>query len=172
MMISRLKSPTLRWQAMTLLMLLVLTSAVRPVRAEEGEHHEGRSARAAAQLPAYEQECGACHLAFPARYLPAESWQRVMGGLDKHFGVNASLDAAQSKTIGHWLQQNAASGWRASSAPPQDRITRSRWFVSQHDEVGAAVWKRKSVGSAANCVACHSGAAQGNFSEHGVRIPR
>lgn len=172
-MTSRPKTSTPRWRSMTLLALLALTVAARPVLADEDEHHESRNGRAvAAQLPAYEQECGACHLAFPARYLPADSWQRLMSGLDKHFGVDASLDAAQSKAIGHWLQQNAASGWRAVSAPPQDRITRSRWFVRQHDEIGAAVWKRKSVGSAANCSACHSGAAQGNFNEHAVRIPR
>jgi hypothetical protein len=38
--------------------------------------------------------------------------------------------------------------------------------------MSAAVWQRKAIGSAANCAACHPGAAQGRFSEHDVRIPK
>jgi mono/diheme cytochrome c family protein len=34
------------------------------------------------------------------------------------------------------------------------------------------VWKRASVGSAANCGACHGNAAQGNFSEREIKIPK
>ena len=40
----------------------------------------------------YTQECGSCHLAFPSNLLPKASWQRVMNGLDKHYGSDASLD--------------------------------------------------------------------------------
>ena len=45
----------------------------------------------------YTQECGSCHLAFPPSLLPKASWQRVMSGLDKHYGSDASLDAATQK---------------------------------------------------------------------------
>ena len=38
-------------------------------------------------LPKYQQECAACHTAYPPGLLPAASWQRLMGGLGKHFGV-------------------------------------------------------------------------------------
>src|SRR5574343_427448 len=55
-------------------------------------------------LSAYQSECGSCHVAFPARGLPASSWQHLMGGLGKHFGTDASLDAATTKAIGDWLQ--------------------------------------------------------------------
>ena len=41
---------------------------------------------AAPRLAAYTQECAACHLAYPPGLLPAASWQRLMGGLGKHFG--------------------------------------------------------------------------------------
>jgi rRNA maturation protein Nop10 len=33
---------------------------------------------------AYVQECGACHSPYPPALLPKDSWQRLMGGLDKH----------------------------------------------------------------------------------------
>jgi hypothetical protein len=56
--------------------------------------------------------------------------------------------------------------------PPGNRITKSAWFVRQHDEVSASVYKRTAVGSASNCAACHPRAADGNFDEHDVRIPK
>jgi Dihaem cytochrome c len=123
-------------------------------------------------LPAYQQECGACHLAYPPGLLPAPSWQRLMGGLGQHFGTDATLDAASARQIGAWLQAHAGTGRRVSAAPPEDRITRSPWFVRKHDEVSAATWKRASIQSPANCAACHRGAEQGDFDEDRVRIPR
>jgi hypothetical protein len=52
------------------------------------------------------------------------------------------------------------------------RITETRWFVGKHDEVPRATWSRKSVGSAANCAACHQRAEQGAFDDDSVRIPK
>jgi len=126
----------------------------------------------ASVLPKYSQECAACHMAYPPGMLPAASWQRIMGRLDRHYGADASLDAASVQHIGNWLQANAGTYRRVSEVPPQDRITRSAWFEHKHDEVPATVWKRASIKSAANCVACHGGAEQGNFSEHAVRVPK
>lgn len=130
---------------------------------------------AAPQLPAYTQECGACHLAYPPALLPATSWQRLMIGLPQHFGSDASLDPATRQTVANWLTANAGSFKKVArdpKPPPQDRISLSPWFVREHGELAAAVWKRPAVGSAANCAACHAGAAQGRFSEHDVNIPR
>lgn len=122
--------------------------------------------------PAYMQECGSCHVAYPARLLPAVTWQRVMGNLERHYGVDASLDAATAQPLAAWLTAWAARGRRASAAPPEDRITRSRWFVREHDEVPPATWLHAAVKSAANCAACHRGAEQGDFDDDDVRIPR
>jgi len=47
----------------------------------------------------YQQECAACHLAYPPGLLPAASWQRPMGNLPKHFGTEASLDATTLQTL-------------------------------------------------------------------------
>lgn len=123
-------------------------------------------------LPQYRQECASCHVAYPPGLLPAASWQRLMNGLGRHFGTDASLDAAATKEIAVWLAANAGTSRRAREAPPQDRITRSAWFVREHDEVPAAAWQRPAVRSAANCTACHPQADQGDFDEHRVRLPR
>jgi len=125
-------------------------------------------------LPKYQQECAACHIAYPAGMLPAASWQRLMGALSKHYGTDASLDEVSLREITGWLKSNAGTYRRVSEEPPQDRITQSAWFLRKHNEreISPAIWKRASVGSASNCAACHTNASQGNFNEHEVRIPK
>jgi hypothetical protein len=136
-----------------------------------GAEEEGRVARTP-PLPEYQQECGACHTAYPSRFLPAASWQRLLGNLGHHFGTDASLDAAATQRLSGWLAAHAGgSGRRGAEAPPGDRITRSAWFIGEHREIDATVWKRSAVKSAANCAACHTGAEKGNFDEHQIRIP-
>ena len=123
-------------------------------------------------LPVYKQECAACHMAYPPGMLPAASWRRIMSGLETHYGSDASLEPAQVQQVSAWLQTHAGTYKRVREEAPEDRITRSAWFARKHREVDAAVWKRASVKSAAQCSACHTQAEQGNFDEHQVRIPR
>jgi hypothetical protein len=115
-------------------------------------------------------ECSGCHVAYPAGGLPAASWKKVMAGLDKHFGVDASLPAQDTQEIATFLEQNASKRWIGNDAPL--RLTESKWFSSKHREVGAAVWKRDSIKSHSNCGACHQGADKGDFNEDNVRIPK
>jgi hypothetical protein len=123
-------------------------------------------------LPAYQQECGSCHAPFPAGMLPAPSWQRLMGNLSKHYGTDASLDATTTQQLATWLAANAGTYKRVSEQPPEDRLTRSAWFIRKHHEVSAATWKLAAVKTAANCAACHPKANEGAFNEHDIRIPR
>jgi mono/diheme cytochrome c family protein len=126
-----------------------------------------------APLPSYQQECGACHVAYPPGLLPAASWQRVMDHLPQHYGTDASLDAATRAELARWLAANAGTYKRVGNTPPpEDRISRSSWFVRKHDEVPGAAWTRAAVKGRAHCSACHARADQGEFDEHDVRIPR
>ena len=125
-----------------------------------------------APLPAYQQECGACHVAFPVALLPATSWQHLMTNLPRHYGSDASMDPATTREIASWLQAHAGTGRRTLEPPPEDRITRSAWFQREHDEVAASTWKRPAIGKASNCAACHTRAAEGRYGEHEIRIPR
>jgi cytochrome c553 len=117
-------------------------------------------------------ECGGCHMAFPPGLLPAASWKKLMTGLDKHFGTDASLPPAETKDITDYLVAHASNRWTANSAPL--RISESEWFKTKHraDEINPAVWKRASVKSPANCMACHGAADKGDFNEHNIRIPK
>jgi hypothetical protein len=129
---------------------------------------------------AWQHECGSCHVAYPPGLLPQASWQRIIAGLDRHFGENAALPPHTAAEIGAFLAAHGAdaggpaagsgAGVAENSAAPL-RITETDWFRREHREIGAAVWKRPAVGSPANCAACHREADQGNFNEHGVKIP-
>lgn len=157
--------------------------------AGEHEHEEeregGKENRVAAVTPkqtaadtaaaaAMKEECSACHIAFPAKRLPAASWQKLMANLGDHFGTDASIDdATLAKTITDHLVKNAGDPAKYSSSKGVPlRITETSWFIREHDEVRAAAWKRPSIKSAANCAACHQGAANGDYSERNIRIPK
>jgi hypothetical protein len=136
---------------------------------------------APADNPLYQQECAACHFAYQPGLLPARSWQRVMAGLEDHFGDNAELAAADAAAIAAWLQANAADGSDyprsrsiAASIPAAEapqRVTATRYFARKHDELPARlVSGNPQVGSFSACQACHRNADQGRFNEHEVRI--
>lgn len=137
---------------------------------------------AAAIDPTYKAECGSCHMLYPPGLLPARSWTAMMGGLKDHFGENASLDPATTQKLRAFLTENAAdrveqrrSRKIAHSIPAGKsplRFTETHYFKRQHDDVSADIWQRKSVGSPANCVACHGRAEAGIFSEDEIRIPK
>jgi hypothetical protein len=120
----------------------------------------------------WKQECSTCHIAYSPGLLPAESWRKVMAGLDKHFGSDASLDAQENKEITAFLVDNASNRWNAPTAPL--RITESAWFKSKHDshEISPSVWKNPKVKSPANCAACHTQAESGSFREREIRMPK
>ena len=120
---------------------------------------------------AYTQECAACHTAYPPGMLPASSWARILRGLDRHYGTDASLDATTVKQLGTWLQANAGTYKRVREAPPEDRITRSEWFLREHRKLDPSVWVHLSVKSAANCAACHTGADRGDYDDDNLRFP-
>ncbi len=122
--------------------------------------------------PGYAQECGSCHVAYPPRLLSASSWRALLGNLDHHFGVDANLDDHTLAAISRDLEGNARQREIAPEGRPVLRITETRWFRHEHDEVPETTWKLPAVKSPANCAACHTTAEQGNYSEHNIRIPR
>lgn len=124
--------------------------------------------------PAYVEECGSCHVAFPGRMLDAASWQAVLGGLDRHFGVDASVDATTLDPIRAWLEDSARRKPTAGAdGKPLLRITETRWFVHEHDEMPS----RLRPGGAeavkpADCAACHQQAATGSYAERDLQMPK
>lgn len=114
---------------------------------------------------AWREECSACHIAYPARFLPAASWKEIMRTLDDHFGADASIDTTTAEKISRYLASAARSPSRTQASAPILRITETRRFVHEHDEVSTQQWRSPKVKSAANCAACHHDADTGRFSE-------
>lgn len=119
--------------------------------------------------PKWQEECGSCHVAYPPQLLTAANWQQVMQKLGKHFGANAELDARDAQEISAFLQRHAGRG--SNHAASSLRITDTRWFKREHDEVSNKAWADPAIGSRANCTACHVKAEQGDWSERSIRMP-
>lgn len=130
----------------------------------------------------WKAECASCHMPYPAGLLPQRSWQKLMAGLDKHFGADASLSVAAATQITAYLVKNSAeqntsrrsAKFLQSIAPGETplRISETPHFVKEHRKVAAETWKLPKVGGKANCNACHSDAESGEFSGRNTKIPQ
>jgi nitrate/TMAO reductase-like tetraheme cytochrome c subunit len=162
----------------------------------EGREHEGHESSwwrsggptepVLASIPqepeVFQEECGACHMAYQAELLPAASWRAVMAGLEDHFGEDATIDATEHQQILAHLE--AFSAERSSSRVSRRvmrrmgsqvylRISDVPGINREHREhISQRVLARDSIRSIANCQACHTTAAQGEYDEDYVRIPR
>ena len=117
----------------------------------------------------YKEECGSCHFAYQAGWLPEQSWRELMSNLEDHFGDNAELNAATHKDILDYLVNNSAdkSDYRRSkkmmrslgdNSAPQ-RISETRYIKHEHDEIPVQlVANNDKVASLSNCSACHQDA--------------
>lgn len=167
---------------MQFLVLIASISSTSALLASGGFSEGGDKQMPTVANAKWKAECSGCHMLYHPGLLPERSWNKMMFGLDKHFGENASLDAATRDEISRFLalnsadkQDNRRSNRLNQSIPASAtplRISETRYFTSKHDEVSATTFKRKGIGSATNCVACHQAAEKGDFSESQIRIPR
>ena len=168
---------------MQFLVLVTSVSSAGALLASGGGSEEGSHR----QLPPvanakWKAECSSCHMLYHPGLLPEKSWQKLMGGLDQHFGENAGLDAPTRDEITRFLAVNSADkqdnrrSQRINQSIPANavplRISEAAYFKDKHNEISPTTFKRKSIGSPSNCAACHQGAEKGDFSESLVKIPR
>jgi nitrate/TMAO reductase-like tetraheme cytochrome c subunit len=102
----------------------------------------------------WRSECGACHMAFPPGMLASDDWLAIMAQLDKHFGVDASLESSIAAEISDYLKRQGASNrfWDRHEEAP--RITTSERF--EHKHRGAIrLWRKGQLQSLSDCGACH-----------------
>lgn len=134
--------------------------------------HADKLGTPASASPAYQSECGGCHIAFPPGLLAAEDWKRVMATLEKHYGDNASLEARTRRAIEDFLVANAGRGSGTSARQGElPRLTASAWFERKHHKVPRATWSHPNVKTPSNCVACHTKAGQGSYREREIAMP-
>lgn len=137
-----------------------------------GGERRGKPLQPAQVNAKWAQECSSCHIAYPPGLLPAESWRKIMAGLNQHFGTDASVTAPEKKEITDFLVANASTRWSAPSAPL--KVTEAAWFKREHGarEIPPAVWNNPLVKNAGNCGACHTQAGSGDFSERNIKVPK
>jgi hypothetical protein len=129
----------------------------------------------------FKQECGACHFAYQPALLPAGSWEKILSNLPSHFGEEVSIPVKSKNIINEYLQANSAEHSSAKRArkilkslggQTPMRITETPYIREKHHEIDPSIYNRQSVGSRANCIACHPTAQQGNYEDDFVRIPK
>ena len=131
----------------------------------------------------YKKECASCHFGYQPGLLPAQSWSYIMQNLEKHYGVDASIDEQDRVAITNYVLANssekAAATYRRSakltaSMQPGDiylSITEIPYHIKKHRKIDKHLITQKEVGSLARCAACHTSADEGVYKKRDVKIP-
>jgi cytochrome c553 len=129
-----------------------------------------------AQNQTYLNFCGSCHFAYQPGLLPRASWEKMMS--EGHFGT---LDEQTREQIMDYLKTNSAENNTSEKISKKilasvgtnkpSKITDIPYIRKKHDEISPDVFKRKTIGSCSNCIACHTKAKEGNYEDDFVKIP-
>lgn len=183
-----LKSPVWLAISFTALSGLALAAPLRDDDDDErGERHEVGARPslppgvAITDDPAWQAECGSCHMAYPPGLLPARSWEVLLGDLGHHFGDDATVSDEVRDHLRAIASANAADVApnrlsqqiaRSTAGTTPLRITEIGPLMHEHGEIPRSfVVGNPEVRSLSNCAACHTGAKEGSFAESGIRIP-
>ena len=130
----------------------------------------------------YIKECGSCHFPYQPGLLPSNAWEKMMANLDNHFNSDATLDDKTFQTLSKYLNDNSAeknmqykrSNRIVSSIPAgqiADSISTTPYMIKKHREIRKDLITQKEVKGLFNCIACHSTADKGIYSERDIKIP-
>ena len=98
----------LSWGSAANLLRLILAACVLASSASANE--EQRGAFPSDVPKSYRVECGSCHVPFAPDLLPADTWRQIMGGLERHYGVDAAIDTGEHAEIEEFLVRHAGHG--------------------------------------------------------------
>ena len=127
----------------------------------------------------YKKVCGQCHMPYPPEFLPSGSWEKLLGSTEKHFGGTLEIDHKTKGMIAPYLKENSAesSKSRISQKIMQSldgitplRLTEVPYILKKHRKISSDVFQKRSIGSFANCKACHPSADKWIFDKK-VIIP-
>jgi cytochrome c553 len=154
-----------------LILLAALAAALAAQAAQPARRDVGRNTSAT-----YDKECGSCHFAYQAGWLPERSWRKIMSSLKDHFGDNAELKVADRDAVLAYLV--AGSAERAPNlrsrevmeaiAPAETpvSITRVLYVGGIHGGFLDPAFRGKpQVKTLAQCPVCHGRADRGWFSQ-------
>ncbi len=131
----------------------------------------------------YKKECASCHFGYQPGLLPAQSWTYIMQNLEKHYGVDASIDEQDRVAITEYVLANSsekdAAMYRRSAKLTSSMqpgvlylsITEIPYHIKKHRKIDKHLIAQKEVGSLARCAACHTSADDGVYRKRYVKIP-
>ncbi len=129
-------------------------------------------------IKAYSDNCGDCHHAHHPSLRTADMWERIVRGLEDHYGEDATVGKKTEEEILAFLKANGAEFFdteaavRLGRARTRDlRISSARWWKKRHRDIPERVFASAAVGSPANCNACHRDAETGRFDDANIHIP-
>jgi len=129
----------------------------------------------------YKNKCGSCHYSYQPGLLPSGSWEKILDNLSSHFSKKIKLDEKLKKEIAQYLKTNAAEHSTAKRAvkilkslngKTPLRISGTPYIRDKHHEIKPDTFKRESIGSFSNCIACHLTAEKGVYDNDFVKIPK
>lgn len=167
-----------------MIFFLVLAGTIYVALAEHNPDHQknsqpsrekhGKKQLAPIANQTYKDQCGACHFAYQPDLLPSRSWEKILTGLDNHFGQEVELEPGSKKIIADYLKTQAAE---KSPAPVASkimqslgnstplRITDTPYIQRKHNEISPQALKQATRESLSNCLACHKTAEQGIYED-------
>jgi hypothetical protein len=86
--------------------------------------------------------------------LASDDWLAIMAQLDKHFGLDASLDPSASAEIAGYLKRNGADGRPSMGQDALPRITTTARFERKHRSA-IRLWSKGQLKTLSDCGACH-----------------
>ena len=143
--------------------------------------HYGKHYLTPANNPTYIEECGDCNFEYQPELLPSGSWEKIIDGFDDHFGEELEIDTESKNVILGYLITNSAEKSSAKRAVKimkslgnrtPVRITEIPYILEKHNEVDPDVFKKESIGSLSNCLACHTTAGKVVYEDDYVVIPK
>lgn len=132
---------------------------------------------------AFDTKCGTCHKHYPPFMLPHASWEKLMDGLENHFGeeiTDRNISLSEQKSIKAYLvSQSAETSTQKLAvktlASLEDMrpisITKSPYWRKAHQHIDTSFFKHPDVKDKSNCFACHHDFEYGVFDNRLIRLP-
>ena len=158
----------------------VLSVSILAIACADEDEYDSKKGFGIVDNLTYKEQCGACHFAYQPALLPSGSWHKILSSLDDHNGEEIVIEEESKKIILDYLANGAAEYSSAKRARKimrsldgltPTRITNVPYIQRKHHEIKEEVFKRESIGSPANCTACHSTAESGVYEDDNVHIP-
>ena len=132
---------------------------------------------------AFFEKCAKCHKHYPPFMLPQASWEKMMDGLDNHFGeriTENNVTKSEHVSIKEYLLANSAEhsshklAFKTLDSLGEIRplsITKSPYWRKAHEDLSPSLFKDPLVKDKSNCFACHKNFEYGIFDIRLIHLP-